>query len=81
MSIEAQVNFAVGPVGDVPGAVPLPEAKLPKDGEDESSGIPPIPGILEDLSNELGSAGVNAEINFASGPVGDVPGAVPLPTL
>jgi len=81
-------------VGGVPGAVPLPKAKVPKAADsisddetgeceqctdDESSDILPVPGIVENLSHQLGSAGVNAHINFASGPVGDVPGAVPFP--
>ena len=82
MSIKAEVNFASGPVSDVPGAVPLPKAKVPKAADsisdDESSDILPVPGILEDLSHQLGSASVNAHISFASGPVGDVPGAVPI---
>ena len=73
MSIEAEIDAKLS----------LPKAKVPKAADsisdDESSDILPVPGILEDLSHQLGSASVNAHINFASGPVGDVPGAVPLP--
>jgi len=74
---------ACEPTTTVPADVPLPEAKVPEAADsisdDEISDILPVPGILEDLSHQLGSAGVNAHINFASGPVSDVPGAVPLP--
>ena len=84
-SVEAHINFASGPVGGIPGACALPEARLP--GEDGLELLPPpsAPGRLLDEHEEheeaatLHAASVDAHINFASGPVGNVPGACALP--
>ena len=82
-SVDAHINFASGVVGDVEGACALPEARVP--GADGPKGLV-LPSAPENLLDEpekesatLHSASIEAHINFASGVVGDVPGACALP--